>query len=120
MNKKTLVVGASENPERYSYKAINKLVKYGHKTIGLGLRAGETAGVKFITTQEEINDLDSISLYVSSKNQETYKKYLIELKPNRVIFNPGTENPEFYPQLENAGIEVVEACTLVMLSIGNY
>jgi predicted CoA-binding protein len=120
VSKKTLVIGASENPERYSYKAIHKLVKYGHQTLGLGLREGETAGVKFLTSKDEIIDLDSVSLYVSAKNQEPYKKYLIDLKPNRVIFNPGTENPELYPALEKSGIEVLEACTLVMLSIGNY
>ena len=120
MSKKTLVIGASENPERYAYKAIHKLVKYGHETLALGLREGETAGVKFHTKQDEFKDVDSVTLYVSAKNQDSYKDYLISLKPKRVIFNPGTENPKFYTLLEKAGIEVTEACTLVMLSIGNY
>lgn len=120
MSKKTLVIGASENPERYSYKAIHKLVDYNHETLGLGLREGQTAGVKFHTSQENIENLDTVSLYVSAKNQTSYKDYIIALKPNRVIFNPGTENPDFYPALEKAGIEVTEACTLVMLSVGNY
>lgn len=115
-----MVIGASENPERYSYKAIHKLVDYGHETIALGLRKGETAGVSFKTTQHPIDDIDSISLYVSAKNQADYLDYIVTLKPRRVIFNPGTENPLFYPALEKAGIEPVEACTLVMLSIGNY
>ena len=120
MGKKTLVIGASENPERYSYKAIHKLVSYGHETLALGLRKGETAGVVFCTEKDAISDVHSVTLYVSAKNQETYKSYLIDLKPKRVVFNPGTENPDFYPELEKAGIDVTEACTLVMLSIGNY
>ena len=120
MSKKTLVIGASENPERYSYKAIHKLVNHGHETVALGLRNGETAGIKFHTQQEKFDNLDSITLYVSAKNQESYKDYIIKLNPKRVVFNPGTENPAFYPLLEKAGIEVTEACTLVMLSIGNY
>jgi uncharacterized protein len=120
MSKKTLVIGASENPERYAYKAIHKLINYGHETLAIGLRKGETAGVKFHTKQENFENIDSVTLYVSAKNQESYKNYLIDLKPKRVIFNPGTENPEFYTVLEKSGIEVTEACTLVMLSIGNY
>jgi predicted CoA-binding protein len=120
MGKKTLVIGASENPERYAYKAIHKLTSYDHETVAVGLRNGETAGVKFHVEQKMFSDLDSVTLYVSPKNQISYKEYILNLKPKRVIFNPGTENPDFYTDLEKAGIEVTEACTLVMLSIGNY
>ena len=120
MGKKSLVIGASENPERYAYKAIHRLVNHGHETLALGLRKGETAGVKFHTTQDEFENVHTVTLYVSAKNQESYKDYIVKLSPQRVIFNPGTENPEFYPILEKEGIEYTEACTLVMLSIGNY
>ncbi len=120
VSKKTLVIGASENPARYSFKAIHKLVAHGHETKALSLRKGSTGGVNFNTDQKLFKDIDSVTLYVSAKNQEQYKTYLSELKPKRIIFNPGTENPAFYPVLKKQGIEVTEACTLVMLTVGNY
>ncbi|MBA3682168.1 MAG: CoA-binding protein [Bacteroidetes bacterium] len=118
--KKTLVIGASENPERYAFKAMTSLSKHGVENIGLGLKEGEVAGSKIVTGKPQFTDIDTVTLYVGTRNQGEWIDYLIGLKPKRIIFNPGTENPEFYAKATKAGIECVEGCTLVMLSIGNF
>jgi predicted CoA-binding protein len=118
--KKTLVIGASENPERYSYKAINTLVQHGHEVVALGLRAGNVAGIPFEVEKKFFENIDTVTLYVGPKNQPEYYDYIIGLKPRRVIFNPGTENPEFIGQLQKAGIHPEIACTLVLLGTGQY
>ncbi len=119
-SKKTLVIGASNNPERYAYKAVVKLKHYHHDVIALGLKAGEIEGLNIETEKKQFANLDTITLYVSAKNQEEYIPYIQSLHPKRVIFNPGTENPDLYPILNNNGIETLEACTLVLLSVGNF
>jgi predicted CoA-binding protein len=116
----TLVIGASENPDRYSNKAINRLIENGFSVIALGLKAGQIGKTEIISTKPKINDVDTVSLYVGPKNQNEWMDYIINLKPKRIIFNPGTENPEFYKLANENKIEYIEACTLVMLSIGNY
>lgn len=118
--KKTLVVGASPKPDRYSYQAVANLSANGHETIALGNRIGEIGPVTITTEKNALEGIDSVSVYLSAKNQSEYQDYIISLKPKRVIFNPGAENPDFYETLDKEGIEAVEACTLVMLSIGNY
>ncbi|CAN5365020.1 CoA-binding protein [soil metagenome] len=118
--KKTLVIGASENPVRYSNIAINRLKGKGHEVLALGLKAGNVAGVPIQTGQPEIEDLDTVTLYVGSDKQQDLIEYVIGLHPERVIFNPGTENTYFEERLMEAGIEVTEACTLVLLSTGQY
>lgn len=118
--KKTLVIGASENPERYAFKAMTSLTKHGHETIGLGLKEGLVAGSKIITGKPQLTDIDTVTLYIGTRNQGEWIDYLIGLKPKRIIFNPGTENPEFFKKATQAGIQCEEACTLVMLSIGNF
>lgn len=120
MKKTTVVIGASENPERYSNKAILSLVKHGHNVIGLGIKEGEVAGIKILTNKPQLTDIDTVTLYIGPKNQPEWIDYLLQLKPKRIIFNPGTENAEFLNLATQHGIECVEACTLVMLSIGNY
>ncbi|RRA99881.1 CoA-binding protein [Larkinella rosea] len=120
MKSKTLVVGASENPERYANKAANRLVQQGHEIELLGLRSGTIRNHPIQTGRPELNDIDTVTLYVSPKNQTGLYDYIKELKPRRVIFNPGTENPAFEKDLEQNGIEPIEACTLVMLAIGQY
>ena len=120
MNKKTLVIGASTNPERYSYKAVHKLKEHLHPVIPLGVKSGEISGINIETEKMNFENIDTVTLYVSSKNQEEYLNFIINLKPKRVIFNPGTENPAIYPLLNQNKIETLEACTLVLLSIGNY
>lgn len=116
----TLVIGASENPERYANIAIQRLKKYGHPVKAVGLRKGNVNGVEIETGLPEYTDIDTITLYVGPKNQHVFKDYILKLKPRRVIFNPGTESFEFEKQLIEAGIKPVEACTLVMLSTGQY
>ena len=118
--KKTLVFGASLNPNRYSNLAIRRLVDSGIETQAYGLGEGEVSGVKISNNFDKINDIHTITLYVNPKRQEEYFNELISLAPSRVIFNPGTENPIFYRLLEKNGIEVDVACTLVLLSTGQY
>lgn len=118
--KKTLVVGASLNPLRYSNKAILKLVDKGHPVVAIGLRVGEVAGVKIIKNNESFETIDTVTLYLNPKRQEAFYNYIVSLNPERVIFNPGTENPEFYKILNENNIDFEEACTLVLLSTNQY
>lgn len=118
--KRTVVIGASENPERYAFKAMTSLAKHGHEVIGLGLKEGEVAGSKIITGKPQLSEIDTVTLYIGTRNQAEWIDYLIGLKPKRIIFNPGTENADFFEKATKAGIECVEGCTLVMLSIGNF
>ncbi|SCY37964.1 CoA-binding protein [Flavobacterium caeni] len=120
MKKKTLVLGASANPARYSYMAINRLTTYGHPVEAVGHKETEVFGVKIHKEAVPFQDIDTVTLYLNPQNQKAYYDYILSLKPNRVVFNPGTENPELYQLLRanNIGMEV--ACTLVMLAVGNY
>lgn len=120
MAKHTLVIGASTNPERYAYKATKALLNSGHSVTALGLREGEIDGVTIHTQKELFPNIDTVTLYVSAKNQGEYMDYIKQLKPRRVIFNPGTENQEALQEFEAAGIQCEEACTLVLLSIDQY
>jgi uncharacterized protein len=120
MNKRTLVLGASTNPERYSYKAIIALRKHNHDVIAFGIKAGKVVDVDFITTFPGDEVLDTVTLYVGPKNQPEYYDNIIKLKPKRVVFNPGTENDEFYDLLATHDIESLEACTLVLLATDQY
>jgi len=117
---KTLVIGASENPDRYSNKTIKALVSHNHEVVAIGLRAGEVAGVSFNSEKKAFENVDTVTLYVGPQNQPEYYNYVLGLKPKRVIFNPGTENPEFITKLESAGIYPEIACTLVLLATGQY
>lgn len=120
MVKKTLVIGASTDPSRYSYIAANRLVSYKHEIELLGVKKGFVAGKEINIEKEKFEDIDTVTLYVNPKRQEEYFDYVANLKPRRVIFNPGTENPVFEDFLTEKGIEPIEACTLVMLSTGQY
>ncbi len=120
MKKKTLVIGASTNTARYSNMAIKKLVDKQQPVVALGLRKGEVEGVKIENEQIVFPDIDTVTLYVGPKNQPEYYEYLVALNPKRVIFNPGTENPELYKILEQNNIEYQNACTLVMLGTNQY
>jgi len=119
-NKKTLVLGASANPQRYSYMAINSLTMREHSVVAIGQKEAEVAGVKIQTKQIPFTNIDTVTLYLNPQRQKDYYNYIIGLKPKRVIFNPGTENPEFYQLLKVNTIEVEVACTLVMLSMRQY
>lgn len=119
-NKKTLVLGASTKPDRYAFKAITKLVDNDHSVIALGQNTGEVAGIKIYTKNIPLKNIDTVTLYLNPLRQRDYYNYIIETKPKRVIFNPGTENPEFYQLLKSNGIEVEVACTLVLLATNQY
>jgi len=116
----TLVIGASENPDRYAYKAVKLLRAYQHEVIAYGNRAGKIDEVEIQTEWNAYWTPDTVTLYINSKIQEQFVDCIIALNPRRVIFNPGTENPSFEKLLEKNGVEVEEACTLVMLSTGQY
>ncbi|GGH46372.1 CoA-binding protein [Mangrovimonas yunxiaonensis] len=120
MNKKTLVFGASLNPNRYAYIAINKLVENGIEVEAFGLEKGTVSGVEIQTALLPYTDLHTITLYVNPTNQKGYYNAIVSLKPKRVIFNPGTENPEFYDILKQHDIYFEAACTLVLLATNQY
>jgi predicted CoA-binding protein len=119
MSKKTLVVGASPNPSRYGYKAVRQLQQHGHPVYAFGIRKGDIGNVQ-ISDEWPEGEFDTITLYLNPQVQKEYYDRMISLDPKRVIFNPGTENPEFWELLRGANIEVDAACTLVMLSVGTY
>jgi predicted CoA-binding protein len=118
--KKTLVLGATDNPARYAYLAVEKLLRYKHEVVPLGQKATEVLGLKIQTGQPAIENIDTVTLYLNPTNQIPYYDYILSLKPKRIIFNPGTENQEFEKMAEEKGIETVEGCTLVMLSTGSF
>jgi len=121
MNKKTVVLGASPDPGRYSNKAVLRLQSAGHEVIALGKEAGKIGEVNIQTYYpENIKELDTVSLYLNPLRQKGYYDYIIGLHPKRIIFNPGTENKELQVLAERNGISTEEACTLVLLGIGNY
>lgn len=119
-NKKTLILGATTNPARYAYTAAHRLTQNGHEIVPVGIKKGEVAGVEIINGRPKPDDIDTVTLYIGPRLQPQYYDYLMELKPKRIVFNPGTENPELEELAKNNGIETIEACTLVMLSVGNY
>lgn len=119
-NKKTLVLGASTKPDKYAYKAITMLVEKGHSVLAIGQNAGEVAGIKIQTKAIPIKNIDTVTLYLNPKRQQEYYNYIVDSKPKRIIFNPGTENPEFYQLLELNTIKFEVACTLVLLTINQY
>ncbi len=120
MKKKTLVLGASMNPARYSNIAIKRLVSNQQPTVAVGLRKGEVNGITITNEEEDFEDVDTVTLYLNPQRQKQYYDYILSLKPNRVIFNPGTENPEFFALLRKNNIEIEVACTLVMLATNQY
>lgn len=119
-DKKTLVMGASTEPSRYAYKAIKMLQRYGHPVVAIGKKEDNLDGVKIEKEHVQFDGVDTITLYLNPMNQRQYYDYIVGLKPKRVIFNPGTENPELYAILKENGIEIEVGCTLVMLSINRY
>lgn len=116
----TLVLGASPKPERYSFKAVNMLKKFGHPVLAIGAREAMIGDTKIIKGFPSSNDIDTITLYLGQKNQLGFYDYIFDINPRRIIFNPGTYNLELIKMAEAKGIEVVEACTLVMLSTGQF
>jgi predicted CoA-binding protein len=118
--KKTLVIGASTNPERYSFLAVNKLVTNNHPVVALGLKKGTVAGVEIETEKKPFENIDTVTLYINPSRQPGYYNYILSLHPKRLIFNPGTENDELSDLAKKNGIEPKDACTLVLLSTHQY
>ena len=117
---KTLVLGASENTSRYSNMAVKSLLRHGKEVVAVGLKEGNIENVKILAGMPMIENVDTVTMYVGPQHQKTFYDYILSLKPRRIIFNPGAENDELEKLAEKNGIEVVEACTLVMLSIGRW
>lgn len=119
--KKTMVIGASTNPSRYSYRCIQQLKANGHPTVAIGLKTGEVAGVEIQNELNPIVDIDTVTLYVGPNNQEVYYDYILNvINPQRLIFNPGTENESFMNKAIYQGIDAFEACTLVMMTTSQF
>ncbi len=118
--KKTIVLGASDNPERYSYLAVQNLIKQNHPVVAIGRKAGMINGTSIITDHPAEKDVDTVTLYLNPVAQKEYYDYIFSLHPKRIIFNPGTENDELENLAKQKGIQVLEACTLVMLRTGQY
>ena len=118
--KKTVVLGASDNPARYSYLALRKLQAYHHPVVAIGKKKGKVGDVPIETDHLPVDAVDTVTLYLNPQNQREYYDYLMEIKPNRIIFNPGTENESLIKMAKENGIEPVLGCTLVMLSTGMY
>lgn len=116
----TLVLGASENPDRYSYLAVRRLRASGHAVVAIGQREGQVEDVRIKKEWEVNQPVDTITLYLNPRNQAAYQDRILALSPRRIVFNPGTENDDFQAIAREKGIEVVEGCTLVMLSTGMY
>ncbi len=120
--KKTLILGASTNPDRYAYIVAQDLHKYKHDFVLLGIKEGQVLGKNILTGKPNLEQeaIDTVTLYIGPKRQPEWYAYLLELKPKRIIFNPGTENQELAMLAQKQGIEALEACTLVMLATGQY
>ena len=118
--KKTVVLGASQNPSRYSYLAINRLRAHQHPVVAIGRRVGQVADVDISKDHQVESDVDTITLYLNPKNQVEYYDYIMSLHPKRIIFNPGTENDDLIRMAKENNIKPVLGCTLVMLSTGQY
>jgi predicted CoA-binding protein len=120
MNKKTVVLGASTNPSRYSYLAVNRLVAHGHTVIAIGRKTGMIDNTQITAGHPEEKNVDTITLYLNAQNQKQYYDYILSLKPKRIIFNPGAENFELEQLAVKNNIKPMEACTLVLLSTNQY
>jgi len=119
-SKKTVILGASDNPSRYSYLALNRLKSHGHPIVAIGRKEAMVSGVPIQKTTPPEKDVDTITLYLNPQHQKMYYDYIVSLNPKRIIFNPGTENDELATLAKRNGIKTMEACTLVMLSTGQY
>jgi len=117
MNKKTAIIGATTNQSRYAYLAADMLTEYEHEIVPLGIKPGEVFGkpILDIRSKPKIEGVDTVTLYIGPRHQPEWYDYILSLKPKRIIFNPGTENEEFEKLADAKGVEVMEACTLVLL-----
>ena len=119
-DKPTLILGATPNPQRYAYVAAERLRRAGHSIIPVGIKTGRVQGQEILHGLPDVPEVDTVTLYVGARHQPDYYDWLLRVAPQRMIFNPGTENPELETMAREAGIEVVRGCTLVMLGTGQY
>lgn len=120
MTKKTLVIGASEQVDRYSYQAVQLLRRYGHEVVAVGGHEGQIGEVSIQVEYPKNEEFDTVTMYINPMRQKAVEETILNLKPKRIIFNPGTENRAFAQKAHAQGIDVEEACTLVMLRTGQY
>lgn len=118
--KKTLVIGASDNPQRYSFLAIKELRLHDHPVVAVGRKKTVVGDVNIETEKKAFSDLDTVTLYLNPGNQKDYYDYILSLRPKRLIFNPGAENEELFNLAKSSGIKPLEACTLVLLSTNQF
>jgi len=118
--KKTLVLGASDNPSRYSYLAIHRLRNHGHPVVAIGKKATQVSDVIIDKEKKQFDNVDTVTLYLNPLHQQQYYDYILSLQPQRIIFNPGAENDELAELARKKGIQPLEACTLVLLSTNQY
>ncbi len=117
---KVMVLGASPNKHRFSNSCVKSLMRYGYEVVPVGIREGEIAGKPIQLNRPQIKDVDTITIYLNAKHQEDYYDYIFNLRPRRIIFNPGAENPELMEKARKKDIEAVENCTLIMLNSGDF
>ena len=119
---KTVIIGATPNPTRYAFLAANMLNDAGFDFVPVGIKLGNVLGKDILDLRSKppIDNVHTVTLYIGPQNQPEWYDYILSLKPNRIIFNPGTENPEFMEMAEKVGINTEEACTLVLLRTNSY
>ncbi|PHN05341.1 CoA-binding protein [Flavilitoribacter nigricans] len=118
--KKTVVLGATNNPSRYAYRAVEMLLDHGIEPVPVGIRRGSIEGIDILNDRPDLEDVHTVTLYLNPERQREYYDYIMAMNPKRIIFNPGTVNPELMNMAREKGIEVEVGCTLVMLSVGSY
>jgi len=120
--KKTVIIGATDNPGRYAYLAAGMLKENGHPIVPMSIHQGEVQGQELLDLREKIpvEGVDTVTMYINPSHQKEWEDYIISLDPKRVIFNPGAENQGFMDRLEKAGVEVIAACTLVMIRTNQF
>ena len=122
MSKKTAILGASPNPNRYAFLAAERLSASQHEFVPIGIKKGDVLGNQILDLKEKpkVEDVDTVTMYIGPQNQIEWESYILSLKPNRIIFNPGSENPSLAQKATEAGIQTMNACTLVMIASGMY
>lgn len=120
--KKTVILGATDNPSRYAYTAAAMMDSRGVDFVPVGIKKGVVFGrdILDLNHRPPISEVETITLYIGAQNQPEWYEYILSLHPKRLIFNPGTENPELEKLAREKGIEVWPACTMVLLSSGQY
>jgi len=118
--RKVMVLGASPNRQRFSNTCVKSLIRYGYEVVPVGIKEGKIAGIEILREKPVVKDVHTVTLYLNERNQEAYEDYILQLRPQRIIFNPGAENPRLKEKAMKRDVEVVEDCTLIMLNSGTF